>query len=838
MRYAEIALNQGGARQTYHYHIPEALEPIQIGHLVEVSFGTGLTSGMVVNLTPDSPIPQTKPILEVLDAEPVVTPAQIEIARLMAGQTLSSLGACLWLTLPPGLARSGDRLYTLIDSTLAPAPGTLSDQVVTLLHERGALRGTQIDHAIESDGWKRAIKPLLDAGQITSEAILNAPAVHTKTSRTVMLSAPSGVIEAALSTLKPDSKRLKVLTYLRDTPGVHDAKTLIDLTESDSGTLKRLADKGWIVFGESEAWRDPLAGREFVAVDAPPLTPDQAACWDVLKANISARREGVYLLHGVTGSGKTELYLRAIELAREQGRAAIVLVPEIALVPQTVRRFMARFSDRVALVHSGLSAGQQYDTWRRARAGLIDIVIGARSALFAPFSDIGVIVLDEEHDASYKQSPPIPPPYYHAREVAIDMARVYQATVILGSATPDLVTAWRAERGTIHYLQLPDRVMVHKTRLEEQSAALHVPLAQFQERYTPVAPAAPDALSAPLPPVQIVDMRDELKAGNRTIFSAPLRTELQATLDDGHQAILFLNRRGSASFVLCRDCGYIAKCPRCDAPLTYHEHAAHLTCHTCGFHAPPPTVCPSCGSQRIRYFGAGTELLEKIIADEFPQARAIRWDRDTTKERGAHEAILNDFAHGDANILIGTQMIAKGLDIPRVTLVGVISADTALGLPDYRAGERAFQLLTQVAGRAGRSWLGGRVIIQTYQPEHYAVVSAALHDTAGFYQKEMAYRETLQYPPFMRLARVLFRYPSAAKAEREANRIAGLIQATIQREGLSATRIIGPAPAFFQKVNDVYRWQLVVKSTNPAAALTRLTVIPGMYIDIDPLDML
>ncbi len=830
-RYAEVALNQAG-RQTYHYHIPAGLEMIRVGHLVEVSFGTALASGIVVDLTDEVDVPHTKPILELLDAEPVVFPEQIEIARWMAAANMASLASCLWLTLPPGLARSGDRLYTLIDQNVLTKPDTLADQVVKLLRSRGALRAAQIDHAIDSDNWKQAIKPYIEDGQIKSEAILNAPTVAPKNAKTVHLVASIETITEEINKLKPDSKRRAVLEFLRNFPGIHDHKTLIERTSSDTGTVKRLADKGWIEFGQEEIWRDPLAGREFVPVKAPELTPGQTECWELLQADIKARKGGVFLLHGVTGSGKTELYLRAIELARKQKRAAIVLVPEIALVPQTVRRFKARFTDKVALVHSDLTPGQQYDTWRRAKAGLIDIVIGPRSALFTPFADIGVIVIDEEHDSSYKQSPPIPPPSYHARDVAIEMARVYNATVILGSATPDLMTAWRAERGAIRYLHLPDRILVHKARLEEQTSKLEIPHARFQ-----TADAA-EAMVAGLPPVQIIDMREELKAGNRSMFSYALQEALNKTIAEGHQAILFLNRRGTASFVICRDCGYVAKCPRCDTPLTYHENEALLTCHTCGFHAPPPTSCPECNSARIRYFGAGTAQLEKLLAEEFPQARVLRWDRDTTRERGSHEAILNEFVSGESNVLIGTQMIAKGLDIPRVTLVGVVAADTALGLPDYRAGERCFQILTQVAGRAGRSWLGGRAIIQTYQPEHYAIRAAAEHNSGAFYEQELIHRRDLDYPPFKRLARVLFRYPSESRAQKEAETVAQTIRQTIRLRELSATKIIGPAPAFFQKMNDIYRWQIIVKGTDPVAALSDVRPSSGMYIDIDPLDML
>ncbi len=839
MRYAEVVLNQGGVRQIYHYHIPDSLDEISVGHLVEVSFATAHAAAIVIGLSETSPVPRTKPILARLDPEPVVNATQIALARWLSDQTLAPLGACLWLMLPAGVTHSSDKLYTLINTEILPSDSetedTIAARVVALLRERGSLRGAQIDHALPGLKWKTAVTPLITQGDLRREPILNPPTVNARHARTVTLAISPDEAEQAAASLKAGSRRARILRLLADQHAPVDAAWLIEQTTSNIGILKRLADKGWIAFGEADAWRDPLAGKEFVAADPPLLTPDQAAAWDAIRPAIESGQPHTFLLHGVTGSGKTEIYLRAIEQARAQGRGALALVPEIALVPQTVRRFMARFRDRVALVHSGLSAGEQFDTWRRARAGDFDVVIGARSALFTPLPDIGVIILDEEHDTSYKQTPPIAPPYYHARDVAMHMAELYGATLILGSATPDVVTQWRAERGLIHYLHLPDRVLVHRARLEQlehKSAAQPI----HTDRFAPAD--APDALTTSLPPVEVIDMRQELRVGNRSMFSRALRIALNETLARDEQALLYLNRRGTATIVLCRDCGYIARCPRCDTPLTYHNAEAELTCHGCNYRGLPPTQCPECGSTRIRFFGVGTELLEKAVGEEFPAARIVRWDRDTTRERGAHEAILNEFAEGDANVLIGTQMIAKGLDIPRVTLVGIVSADTSLGLPDYRAGERAFQLLTQVAGRAGRGWLGGKAILQTYQPDHYAVRAAAGHDYATFYARELMYRRELNYPPFKRLGRVLFRDEVEAKAQRAAEQTAEHLRDVIRRERLSATQIVGPAPAFFAKTNNIYRWQLIVKSFDPAALLRHLSAAPGMFVDIDPMDIL
>lgn len=836
--YAEVVVNQGGVRQAYHYAIPDAIGVVEVGHMVRVAFGTAQTAGIVIGLSESSPVAHVKPILELLDPDPVLTANQIALARWLSEQTLAPLGACLWLMLPPGVTRSTDRQYALTDpnAPLDPNAHTIAARVLRLLHEQGTLRGAQIDHALPGVEWKRALTPLIASGVIQRESKLSPPSVNARHSRTVTLAVSAADAEAMATKQREGSGQARVLRFLAQSADPAEpipADALIEQADANPGILKRLAEKGLITFGQTDAWRDPLAGREFVAADPPELTPAQAAALNQINPAIHSQTAQTFLLHGVTGSGKTEVYLRAIEQALSQGRGAIVLVPEIALVPQTVRRFMARFRDRVALVHSSLSDGQQFDTWRRARAGMIDVVIGARSALFTPLPNIGVIVIDEEHDSSYKQSPPIVPPYYHARDVAMHLAALHGATLILGSATPDLVTRWRADRGTIHYVHLPDRVMVHRGQFDQQVTRLPVPA----DRYT--ITDTPDALSAPLPPVDVVDMRQELRMGNHSIFSRALRESLTMVLARGEQAMLYLNRRGTATIVLCRDCGYVVKCPRCETPLTYHDSdKSALICHGCNFRQPPPTVCLECKSKRIRYFGAGTELLEKTVAAEFTDARILRWDRDTTRAKGAHEAILSQFLAGDANVLIGTQMIAKGLDIPRVTLVGVVLADTSLGLPDYRAGERAFQLLTQVAGRAGRGWLGGRVILQTYQPEHYAVRAASHHDYATFYARELIYRRELSYPPFKRLARILFRDKSEMRAQQRAEETAEVLREVIRREQLTATQLIGPAPAFFAKSNDFYRWQLLVRSTDPAGLLRHLSPAPGMFIDIDPLDIL
>ena len=535
--------------------------------------------------------------------------------------------------------------------------------------------------------------------------------------------------------------------------------------------------------------------------------------------------------------------MRAVRATLKRGRQAIILVPEISLTPQTLRRFAARFPDGLGLIHSGLSDGERYDTWRRIRGGQIGLLIGPRSALFAPLRDVGLIVLDEEHDASYKQGDVMPT--YHARHVAQHIAAVQGAVVLLGSATPDLSTYYCAqETEDIQLLELPQRILGHRQNLEGQLA--------LPERgtYQPLGPGYEDVYAASLPPVRIVDMRHELRVGNRSLFSRLLQKGMKRALADGEQIILFLNRRGASTFVMCRDCGMVIRCPHCDIPLTFHLKEDRLTCHHCSHQQPIPRVCPICQSHRIKYFGAGTQRVEEAVHDLLPGARILRWDRDTTRERQSHQALLDRFVSHQADVMIGTQMIAKGLDLPLVTLVGVVSADTALNLPDFRAAERTFQLLAQVAGRAGRGPRGGQVVVQTYTPAHYAVQAAAKHDYAAFYAQERAFRSELGYPPFARLARLVYSDPSPARCRQEAHGLARELHEIIQRCGLNQVSIVGPAPCFFSRLRGKRRWQIIVRAPHLApvsgeaeesdlhALFEHLDLPAGWRLDIDPLDML
>ena len=508
----------------------------------------------------------------------------------------------------------------------------------------------------------------------------------------------------------------------------------------------------------------------------------------------------------------------------------MILVPEISLTPQTVRRFVVRFPGQVGLWHSGMSEGERFDTWRRVRSGDVSVVVGARSALFAPFPNLGLIVLDEEEDTGYKQGSA---PYYHAREVAEKLAEMTGALLILGSATPSLEAYARALAGRYRLLEMPKRILGHQKRLRAWTEYLHLP----GSRYQPLEGAS-QAATIPLPPVQIVDMRAELKAGNRSVFSVVLQDAVDRALARQEQVILFLNRRGTATYIFCRDCGWVAECPKCDIPLTYHAGISTLICHRCGYQQRMPRRCPACGSTRVRAFGLGTEGLEARVAERWPGAQVVRWDRDVARSHAMHTAIMGRFARGEADILVGTQMVARGLDIPKVTVVGVISADTALNLPDFRAAERAFQLLAQVAGRSGRGLMGGRVVLQTYHPDHYAVQRAAVHDYKGFARRELAFRQQADYPPAIRLARLVFSHTKRDKAQQAAEHFAATLRDALRAAGLPVTDLIGPAPAFFARVRGRYRWQILLRSVNPAGFLRDVDIPAGWLVDIDPVDVL
>lgn len=839
--YAEIAVNVPQVSASYHYHLPPELNgQVFPGSLVVVPFGGQEVQGIVLRLLTQPEVQRTRPISALLDPLPVVTPVQIELARWMSEAALAPLATCFTPMLPPGLAQQADTLFHLniplqeIDEKkLSPTQLKL----VRLLAQRGDLRGRQIQTAMPRQAWKAAAKALMKRGWLVNRPYLQPPSVRPKTVKTVQLACSPQEAEARAGEVgRAGSEALKrrqeILRYLIREPWPVEVAWVYAASGGTLQDLHKLADEGLVVLGESETWRDPL-DRLSTSVSQPPeLTPEQQQVWAPIREAIhrAARGEGTippYLLHGITGSGKTEIYMQAVTETIRQGRQALVLVPEIALTPQTVRRFLARFPGQVGLVHSRLSAGERYDTWRRARSGDLPVIVGPRSALFTPLPNLGLIVIDEFHDPAYYQDDT--QPNYHAVDTAIAYGKLTHSVVLLGSATPDINLYFRAQQERWPILKLPVRILAHRQAVEAQLTQLGLNSSHLHGESA--------AAEMNLPPVKIIDMRQELKAGNRTIFSRELQAALQTVLDNQQQAILFLNRRGTATYVFCRDCGYSLRCPRCDLPLTYHQDQTQLICHTCNYRRQMPKQCPQCSSPHIRHFGTGTEKVESDVQALFPQARTLRWDYETTRQKGAHDVLLQTFSEHRADILIGTQMLAKGLDLPLVTLVGVVLADVGLQLPDYCAGERTFQLLTQVAGRAGRSPLGGRVILQTFQPEHYAIRAAAEHDYAGFYQQEIAYRRKMGYPPFNRLVRLEIRHADADKAEAEARSMAQQIARWIQAEDRRATQIIGPVPCFFNRQNGLYRWQIVLRGPNPVEIL-RNRPLGEWRVEIGPTSLL
>ncbi|MCX6031248.1 MAG: primosomal protein N' [Chloroflexi bacterium] len=931
--------------QTFTYRVPDRLAGrLEPGHLVWVTLRNRRVQAVVLSLT-DTPPPLERysDIEALVWAQPLLTPAQLALARWIGGYYLAPLIESLRLMLPAGLSQRG---RTVFARTGRPTPLDLTSTQAALLARIAEDAGDwgEVTEGLKGVTQRADLEPLLERGLVTREIAFPTPPPRPKTDRQVRLLADAATVARLLPTLGRATKQAEVLAQISKSANqqisldelcaavgcgrgpvealekrgwvtiarsASKGSALVSLalegdaildaivelrgaakhravlaaleqtggsawigkvyaeTDATLDTLRDLEAAGLVTVAEEMVWRDPLAGREFALDQAPTLTEDQERVWESIRQRIeadkrigeSANRQigksasgesdaqpadqrpasgfentqhaarntqhAIYLLHGVTCSGKTEIYLRAIDAVLRRRRQAVILVPEIALTAQTIRRFAARFPDKVTVWHSELSDGERFDVWRRVRTNhpAAQVVVGARSALFLPYPSLGLIVLDEEHEPSYKQG--APPPRYHARTVAAELSRLCAAIVLLGSATPSLETFYAARRGEIELLGLPKRILGHRadegrTTNDEKAGQLSLVVGQ----------------SADLPEVALVDMRQELRANNRSMFSRALAAELRRVLAARQHAILYLNRRGASTFVMCRDCGHVEACPRCAVPLAYHTAGEMLLCHHCNRRYPVPTVCPDCKSKRIRFFGAGTQNLEEAVKLEFPEARTLRWDRDVTGAKGSHDAILSRFVAHEADVLIGTQMIAKGLDLPLVTLVGVIAADVGLFLPDFRAGERTFQLLTQVAGRAGRSALGGRVIVQTYHPDHYAVVAASHHDYDGFYRQEIAFRRQQGYPPFRRLAQLVYYNSQRVKAEAEATRLADQLRGEITHLALPDTDLIGPAPCFFGQQRGLYRWQVIVRSPDPAALLRRVPLPLGWRLDIDPVDLL
>ena len=807
MKYAEVAVNSPIARRrSFCYSIPPELE-IDTGQAIWVPFGSKILQGIVVKVSDYPSFEVTKEISGLITSFPLLSSAHLEVVFWLSNYYLSPLFDAVALMLPPGFERRlATFLQSLSDHVDLPQLSPEQVKVVSLLENRGKVDIRELERKFGKKTTELITKQLLQRHLVLKSQQLEETKVKPKLVTHLKLNIDPGEAETEVIRLRKAkaNKQAAVLESLIKRPQSVPLTELRKSIPCQKVVIESLKNRGLISVAEVEVRRDPLAHLRIVPTLPPKLTLSQEAAWERVRSCIVQRNmhrsPSVFLLHGVTGSGKTEIYLRALAQFVAQGKRGICLVPEIALTPQTIERFVSRFPGRVAVIHSGLSLGEQFDEWYRIKEGGCDVVIGPRSALFAPQPDLGLIVIDEEHEWTYKQSDKSP--RYHARDVAIKLAELTGAVVILGSATPDVETFYRAEQGEYQLIEI-------------------------KERITPYGPL-------PLPEVEVVDLKDELKAGNRSLFSRSLIGAMTEALARNEQAILFLNRRGTATFVQCRDCGFVFRCSHCTASLTYHSTARKLVCHHCRYSVAMPVECPQCLGHRLRFLGIGTQRVEEEVRHFFPQARILRWDRDVTSGRRVHEELLNKFRAHEADVLIGTQMIAKGLDLPQITLAGVISADTGLNLPDFRAGERTFQLLCQVAGRAGRGFAPGRVIVQTYSPEHYAIRAASKHDYLTFYAQEIDYRRKFGYPPFSQLASLVFSHTNESTCLGEVERMSRLLAAEKDRRGMPELRLIGPVPAFVPRVRGHYRWQVVLCGAGLNDFLTDIAFPRGWIVDMDP----
>lgn len=786
----------------FDYLIPADLKLwIEVGSRVAVPFGHRTVQGFVVSLESGETGsgPSLKPIQEVLDLLPPLSPELVELGDWMSQRYACRRISALQAMLPTALKGKAERLISLGEA--AEEAGSPEDELFPLFLDTDQ-EEQQITDFVRRAGevsMKQLTRTFPDAAEtvkfmlrrgVLSESQSIKDKMGKKKLKAVDLAIGVAAARESLGSFPARSARQKeVLSFLIDMEPMlpMPMKDLLSVLQVTAGTVKSLEDKGFIEISEIEVYRDPYRGRDFKPSTPLPLTGEQESVYKRIVRTVDEQRHEVFLLHGVTGSGKTEIYLQCIQRVVDQGRQAVVLVPEIALTPQMVERFKGRFGSGVAVMHSRLSVGERYDEWRKIREGKAAVAVGARSAVFAPFANLGLIIMDEEHEGSYKQEEN---PKYHARDVAVRRAEQGGAAVILGSATPSL-------------------------------ESYHASRAQSDIHFSPVLLEMPSrALGNELPKVHVVDMRDELKEGNRSMFSRRLHAALESRLERGEQTVLLLNRRGFSTFVMCRSCGYVAGCPECDISLTYHARSDNLRCHYCGHAEPSPKVCPECGSEHIRFFGTGTQRVEEELGKLFPGIRVIRMDVDTTTEKGSHEKLLNQFRDKKADVLLGTQMVAKGLDFPDVTLVGVITADSALNLPDFRAAEKTFQLLTQVAGRAGRHQLPGEVVVQSYTPEHYSIIHASGHDYSSFVREELKHRKELHYPPYCRLILVTLSHEQLPLLLRLAENYALNLQGkarqlrwygSLDKLSTDALDLLGPVASPLPRLKGRYRFQCIIK---------------------------
>jgi primosomal protein N' (replication factor Y) len=792
--YAEVALPLPVPR-TFTYAIPpELLAGAQPGVRVLVPFGSRERVGWVDRVV-DAPSggdpAKIKPLLGVLEKAPSAPPAVLRLARWIADYYMAPLGQVLRTALPAGLADSSTDHLVLTDAGLAASADGMAEMQARVLgwlrKRQGPQPVSRLRRELGDRVWWPAIHALASAGLL--EVMMEPPRTEivVRTRRVLRITDELPTLTRRDEVFGRSKRQRECYETVEAAGGSVEVAHLVGGLGFGYPVVNGLVAKGVATIVEEEIARDPYAGVALPAAHAHHPTPAQAG---VIRALVGASRTaepGTFLLRGVTGSGKTLVYIELLrEVVERQGRSAIVLVPEIALTPQTVGRFKSVFGDKVAVLHSALSEGERYDEWRSLRAGEKRIVVGARSAIFAPLGDLGAIVVDEEHEGSYKQADA---PRYHAREVAVVRGRMEGAVCLLGSATPSLESWTNARAGKFGLLELPERVG-----------------------------------GQPLPPIRIVDLRAERRRQQQTagalqpraptILSDALVDAVHERLRRGEQTILLLNRRGYATFVQCRECGTVWHCPQCNVSLTYHRRRGRLTCHYCLHEEEAPERCSACGSKDLSFSGVGTEQVERTVGETFPSARVARMDVDTTGAKWAHHEILGRVERGEVDILLGTQMIAKGLDFPNVTLVGVVNADVGMNLPDFRATERTFQLLTQVAGRAGRGPKGGEVLIQTALPNHYAVAFAAEHDFLAFAAKEVEERVNPAYPPNARLVNLIVSGLEEPATNDGALRMAEWVRALLDSRGIREVSTIGPAPCPIDRIRGRWRWHLILRSTS------------------------
>ena len=777
----------------FDYQVPEAYQDsLQLGMRVQVPFGNRQLLGFVVGIHHTSDFKGAlKPITTVLDYESFINEELLDLSEHLA-QTLHAFRINVLQAMLPAMLKVKYQNIFLIHQ-----PQALSDYQVP----SDWLNQSQLDKdQVEAHLSRNQIKQLLDQGAL--ELVYQVQdQTTTKTQTLIELAMPAEAIEQVIQGLPARSQKVaQLLTYLLESgqPQLEQQALLAD-SQVSASSLKTALKHGYIKSQKVSVYRDPLAHLEVEQSQSRTLTEAQEAVYEQVAQALEAHQDQTFLLEGVTGSGKTEVYLQLMAKASQMGRGAILLVPEIALTPQMVRQVKSRFQTGVAVLHSGLTNSQKYDEWRRIIRGQATIVVGARSSIFAPIRDLGLVIIDEEHETTYKQSDT---PRYHAREVAIWRCHYHQAPLLLGSATPSLESRSRAQVGRYQHLCLPERVN-----------------------------------GRPLPPVTLVDMTKEMVQQTTDELSSVLKDKIADRLAKGQQIVLLLNRRGYASYMLCRECGQVIQCPRCDISLTYHKHEQRLKCHYCDYQSPVPDRCPNCHSDYLRTFGLGTQKIEELLNQHFPDARVIRMDMDTTRKKGQHEALLDRFRRHEADILLGTQMIAKGLDFEAVTLVGVINADTALNLPDFRAGEKTFQLLTQVAGRTGRGRFEGEVLIQTYNPDHYVMQLAQQHDYESFFYYEMKRRHLGHYPPYFYTTLITISSKYQAKAQAMSHQV----KQTLLASG-AAIEILGPSQGAIARINERYYFQLLLKykdgqvikeSLGAILDQSQLEAKQGIYITID-----